>query len=483
MSKTDKPERKPPTDEQVAFLDLARTTSDNIMINAYAGTGKTDTIERAEEVVKQKPILYLVFNARNAKEAEGKMSSTTTVRTFNSMGHRIWAKCCSGNITLNKTKTQDILRAIIKDEIPDRETQQVIWSIFWQVIEGVGLAKNLGYVPEGKFPTARPIATQAMVASAMEEDPDDLTLDMIDTVLTRSIKAALAGSVDFNDQVYMPAIFPTVAVPQFPLTMVDERQDLNPVNEVLIRKLVKNRRLFCVGDRFQNIYGFRGAQSDGMDRSQQEFNMSSCKLTISFRCPSEIVKAARWRVKDFQWFKEGGVVRHLHELNSADIIDGSTFLCRNNAPLFALALKLLGAGHSVQVAGSDIGPKLLAIMKKLGSEDMSQAAALAAIDDWEAERLAKNSKSASDLAACMRVFLGYGSTLSQAIAYADHLFKQTGTIQLMTGHKSKGLEFDTVYHLDPWLLDDHEQDKNLHYVIQTRSRDQYFTIDSERIKW
>lgn len=480
-----KPDRKPPTDEQVAFLDLARTTSDNIMVNAYAGTGKTDTIERAEEVVKQKPILYLVFNKRNAEEATKRMSSTTTVRTFNSMGHRIWVKTVNANLKLDSKKVPDLIRGMI-DEVNDKETKSAMWAVFWQVVEGVALAKNNGYVPDGKFPTAKPITrNRNIVAAAMEEDPDDLTLDLIDSVLSRSILAAMQGFIDFNDQVYMPAIFPTTAVPQFPLTMVDEYQDLNPVNHVLLDKLVKNRRIFGVGDRFQNIYGFRGAKAKGMDDAQEHFSMVPAKLSISFRCPEEIVKAARWRVPDFKWFKEGGSVRHLHELDPDNIMDGSTILCRNNAPLFAVAIKLLGAGHSVSVAGSEIGPRLIAMMKKLGPEDMSQASALAAVDDWLAEKLAKNSASAPDLAACMRVFLGYGSTLSQAIAYADHLFKQTGTIQLMTGHKSKGLEFDCVYHLDPHLCDHRggEQDRNIHYVIQTRSRDQYFTIDSERILW
>ena len=84
----------------------------------------------------------------------------------------------------------------------------------------------------------------------------------------------------------------------------------------------------------------------------------------------------------------------------------------------------------------------------------------------------------------MRVFGEHGDSLGQAIGYAEHLFKQDGTIRLMTGHKSKGLEFDNVIWLDPWLLDmTAEQDMNLAYVIGTRSQNSLMMLDSNIIRW
>ena len=83
----------------------------------------------------------------------------------------------------------------------------------------------------------------------------------------------------------------------------------------------------------------------------------------------------------------------------------------------------------------------------------------------------------------MRVFARFGENLSQAVEYANHLFQQTGTIMLLTGHKAKGLEWNTVYHLDPWLLGEGEQEQNLAYVILTRAMDSYYEIDSREIRW
>jgi ATP-dependent exoDNAse (exonuclease V) beta subunit len=166
-----------------------------------------------------------------------------------------------------------------------------------------------------------------------------------------------------------------------------------------------------------------------------------------------------------------------------DFSDSATIICRNNAPLIRAAFQLLAAGHCVCVAGTDIGPKLIKTMTKLGSVDMTQAQTLSAIDDWLDAKLAKESKTAADYAECMKVFARHGSTLSTAIAYAEHLFKQDGTIRLLTGHKSKGLEFDHVYHLDQTLLKDRGQDRNIHYVIDTRSRDRLTYISTDSINW
>lgn len=466
-----------PTPEQEAIFDLGSGSTDNFMINALAGTGKTSTIEMLQRHVRQKPILYLVFNKKNADEAAKRMLSTTSVKTFNSLGHGIWARYRAKPLVVQPKKTQNILKEII-DETP-RHAQSELWASYWQVVDAVARAKALGYVPDNKYPNARRLCTQAELHRSLEERPDDLTSDLIEAVLFRSIQEAYNGHIDFNDQIYMPALFGGT-YPKFPLVAVDEYQDLNPTNHALLDRLVTGR-LIGVGDPWQNIYGFRGAKAGGMRDAVTNFNMKVMDLSVSFRCPQAIVENARWRVPHFKWMKEGGHVEQLDTLPLDSVPDNCIFLCRNNAPLFSLAFRLLIAGHSVNVAGSDIGPKIVGIMKRLGHQEMSQAQLLSAIDTWEEDKLSRESTTASDMAQCMRVFAQHGKTLSGACTYAEHLFAQSGTIKLMTGHKAKGLEFATVFHLNPDLCKSNEQDLNLRYVIQTRSQDKYFEVNSEKI--
>lgn len=128
-------------------------------------------------------------------------------------------------------------------------------------------------------------------------------------------------------------------------------------------------------------------------------------------------------------------------------------------------------------------------MKRLGSETMTQREVLDAISIWEGEQIEKGKAPAvvHDKAECFRVFAKFGNTLSQAVIYAEHLFKAKGPIQLLSGHKAKGLEWDTVYHLDPWRIpskwaqtpEDFEQEMNVDYVITTRAKRELILVNLE----
>lgn len=467
-----------PTDEQSAIVNRVLTTNDNIIIWSLAGTGKTSTLEMIQAEIKVKPILYIVFNKKNADEALEKFPSTTTVVTINGLGHRIWMKTIPHGIKLDPKKSGTILKDIIN--AAPRNAQGPIWDVYWDVIQAVALAKSLGYVPEGRYPMAKRLITRESFHASLEETPDELVADLIDAVLFTSIKQSYDGYIDFNDQIYMPGLFGG-AFPRYPLVKVDEAQDLNAINHEMLTQLGRNR-LIAVGDPWQSIYQFRGAVQGGMEKIKSRFGMTKMELSISFRCPEAVVAAARWRVPQLKAFKPGGEYAVLNNLHIRDIPDGAAIICRNNAPLFKLALRLLSARRSVSVAGSDIGPKIIATMKKLGDGDMDQESLLLRIEDWRAEKVSKNSTTAADTAECMRVFASFGKTLAQAIGTAEHMFKQHGAIRLLTGHKSKGLEWDTVYHLDPWLIGDDEQEQNLRYVITTRSLNRLFEVNSAQIK-
>jgi superfamily I DNA/RNA helicase len=128
-----------------------------------------------------------------------------------------------------------------------------------------------------------------------------------------------------------------------------------------------------------------------------------------------------------------------------------------------------------------MGPRIVTIMRKLGPEFMSQESLYSAIDDWEGEHLEKGSKTAHDVAECMRVFASTGPTLKHAIAYVDVIFEQEGTIELLTGHKAKGMEWNRVYFLDPFLIGKGEQEMNLRYVIMTRAKQELYMINTRDI--
>jgi len=303
------------------------------------------------------------------------------------------------------------------------------------------------------------------------------------------IRQSYAGLIDFDDQIYMPTLFGG-SFPQHRRVMVDEAQDLSPLNHAMLWKLVGPKcHLTAVGDPWQSIYAFRGADTGSMGKLRDRFSMHEMTLSVSFRCPINVVKNAHKRVPHMKWpeWAQPGIVERLKEWNATCIPDNSAIICRNNAPLLSVALCLLRAGRGVHLVGTDLGPQLVKALKRLGEDlQMPQEKVHEAINLWEQEKLrkARNAGVVADKAECLRVFANFGPTLGAAIAYCEHIFSTKGPIQLLSGHKSKGLEWDTVYHLDPqripspWSKDgeDLEQELNVRYVIETRAKKELYFV-------
>lgn len=492
-----------PTAEQQAIIDFGRSSFQSMLLNALAGAAKTSTLVMLAHSLPLQPILCIAFNKRIAEEMQKRMPSHVKCQTLNSLGHGVWAKVVGKRLTLDTSKTYDL----VKDET-DRlkgEEKSEAKSQMGSIMKGIGIAKASGFVPKSFASIATSLAEgddalYDLVAPAVDDEPTLLMLRLITVCLERSIKAAYAGIIDFDDQIYMSTLFGGV-FPRYPVVMVDEAQDLSPLNHVLLEKL-QAPRLIAVGDPWQSIYGFRGAHRNGMQALKEKFSMHELTLSVSFRCPISAVKRAHFRVPHFKWcdWAEEGSISRLEEWGPDDVPENAFIICRNNAPLFGAALRLIRGGRGVELVGRELGPGLIKVLKKLGPDDLKQEQVLVAIKAWEVEQLAKAKEarhsSIRDRAECLRVFAEFGANLFEAISYAEHLFSSAGTIKLMSGHKAKGLETDDVIHLDPWRIPskfacmaadagDHsklDQELNLRYVIETRWKKRLFLADLEKMK-
>lgn len=465
-----------PTSEQQAILDAAKTTTDNILISALAGSAKTTTLEMIAKALTAEPILSIAFNKKIADEMASRLPPHVVAKTINALGHGIWYNAIGKRLVINTKKNYETWKEVF-DTLPGPQKRDIPFA---EILQSISRAKNMGYIPPSHVYAARSLVTKEQFAESFEEEPDPYWLELIDVVMNKSIAEAYRGNIDFDDQVYCSALLGGT-FPRYPLVLVDEAQDLSLLNHAFIRKLVA-KRIIAVGDRNQAIYAFRGALSDSMDQLARAFSMTEKTLTISFRCPRSVVREAQTLVPSMQWpeWAIEGEVRHAASWDSSSIPEGAAVICRANAPLFKLAMMLLRQGRGCTIVGRDIGPGLIKILKGLGNEQMDQNSALKAIAKWEAEKKAKSRAKASieDRAESLRVFVAVGKTLSEAITYADHLFKQEGPVLLMTGHKAKGLEYDDVIFLDSWRTpskwaeseEDIKQEYNIQYVITTRAK-------------
>ena len=477
------------TEEQEAIIDFALgNPRKNLIIDALAGAAKTSTLRFLSKYLDIQPTLSVAFNKRIADEMSKVLPGHVRCATMNSVGHRTWTSAIGKRLTLDTRKNYDLIKGII-EALPRRE-RDAAYDQMGDLIKTLSRAKLQGYIPPG-LQMGRSLLSSEDFFASLEEEPDDWFCSIVNDALARGIKQAYAGLIDFDDQIYMPTLFGG-SFPQHARVLGDEAQDFSPLNQAMIEKLVGPSTWFCaVGDPWQSIYAFRGADTQSMNWLSQRFDMHRMTLSVSFRCPIAVVQNAHWRVPHMKWpsWAVQGEVKTLPEWDAKCIPDNSAIICRNNAPLMACALALLRAGRGVHLVGTDLGPQLIKALKKLGDEQMPQEKVYEAIDLWEQEKLrkARNAGTIADKAECLRVFAGFGPTLRAAIAYCEHLFAAKGTIQLLSGHKSKGLEWDTCYHLDahripsPWSKDGEalEQEYNVRYVIETRAKQNLYYVRLE----
>lgn len=79
---------------------------------------------------------------------------------------------------------------------------------------------------------------------------------------------------------------------RFAYILIDEFQDINPLQYETIKLLSGNRNLFAVGDDDQAIYGFRGSDPFIMKQFEKEFEAKVVRLSVNYRCSGRITKAA-----------------------------------------------------------------------------------------------------------------------------------------------------------------------------------------------
>lgn len=486
-----------PTIEQQNIIAAAKSPA-SIMVNALAGTGKTTTLTLLATALPSKPSLALAFNVKIKKELEKRFPPNFTVLTMNGLGHKAWS------FTIRKNKMfldEKKLGRITTEALKPFPSSKGAWNDIRQLVV---YAMQKGLVPS-QFQHAHSLVPDTpdnwqQIAQERDLDLTSEECKLSRRILIESIEEGFAAKISFDDQIYLPTVFKG-AFPKFEMVLVDEAQDLSPLNHEMLR-LCASGRLVVVGDPRQAIYAFRGADSSSMSniRALRE-DWIELPLNTTFRCPQSVV-ARQWNHAP-QYVaapsNPQGLIRDLTSQTPGassswtwdDIPSGDcAVLCRNNAPLVTMAFKLIRRGIGVNMLGRDIGRGLSSLCKKLSpDQSIPLPAAMTLLSEWYAREFSvaeankDNNKmdSLTDRFECVQAVAQNKNpaTLKNLIAELDNLFaNDSGRVTLATGHKSKGLEWDVVVHLDPWRVPSKfakspaeiQQEHNLRYVLETRTK-------------
>ena len=505
-----------PSEEQEAVREAIAKRSGSVMVEAGAGCAKSSTLEFSAPGVRV-PALALAFNKSIATELGRRLPPNFSAKTMNAVGHGAWGRSRPGLVfDMQPRKLGTLVSQVAKEWKAELTTDQ--WIGVRELVEKV---MQWGLVPsdDEEFPDGGMTsdAPQTWLDAAAEvglgEDPDNFLLDLAKNVLREDIRLARQGTISFDDQVYCSALLGG-KFPAFPVLMVDENQDLSPLNHRVLGKcLAPGGRLITVGDRHQAVYGFRGASGASaaqIRRLVPEGDWSDRTLMTTYRCPQSVVARQQRHVPGYTAAPEApeGLV---HTFPSAEGPDGTPWgwqdlqghlgvgrslavLCRNNAPLLQMAFRLIRRGVGVVMLGRDIGKGLVALCKKIAPQALPVDLFAGKLREWEERECALaeangkpgNKAGIRDKADCLRAVLE-GSTVRDSAALAkavEAIFaRESGLVTLSSIHRAKGLEWDVVLHLDPWRcqagirrcqamgdLQGETQERNLVYVCETRTR-------------
>ena len=477
---------------QEAIFDFINKRTENLLIQAVAGSGKSTTLVKIVELLnKNSNIIFLAFNVEIVKSLSGKIPSYAMVKTFHGLGfgniRKVYPK-----IKVNENKLFDLLK-IYRENNPEKNDEIKLNQNV--IIRLVNLIKDC-------------LLDCSMESIAFLTDKYNLTLNSDTLTILESVNYLFVNSIqdktqiDFSDMIYFPAMG-IVPCEKFDFILCDESQDLNPGQLALIDFSTKNNtRLIFVGDRNQSIYAFRGADIESMDKIKVKFNCVELPLSICYRCPNKTIQFINQKFPEINFEGRLNNIEGIWESINQDnfyrnITDESLALCRNNAPLIKPAYRLLSEGRKVIIKGKDIGINLISLIEKIAQKYKAEnlndfLESLSDYQNKESEKLTRLNQTRKletllDSIECIQNFSEDSDTISEIIEKIDRIFSDYSTsgITFSSIHKAKGLESDVVYLINPGLMpskqakteDELSQEYNLQYVAYTRNKKEFYEVE------
>jgi DNA helicase-2/ATP-dependent DNA helicase PcrA len=498
-------EAKPfnPSPYQQAIFDFIQTSTGNAVVLAVAGAGKTTTIVQALRYTSAgDKVAFVAFNRHIARELQARAPEHVNVSTLHSLGFsnlkRHYKKVrVAGEGADRRGKLERLMDdmprlAIPKDATPAEKSECRLKRSNFERL--VALAKATLVKADDRMQVQAMIARYGLDLNGHEDE----LAQLLPTVLAEC--QASPTLVDFDDMLWLPVAL-GLPLEQFDWLFVDECQDLNACQiEFVLRSVKPGGRVVAVGDPQQSLYGFRGADTEAVQRLIKALHAQTLPLSITYRCPRAHVELARPIVPQLEAAANAieGVIGNLTpEQFAQQVQPGDMVLCRTNAPLVAPAFNLIRQGVKAIVRGRDIGANLAALAKRFEGDTLAETEAN--LQDYyttERRRLERRQASEAQVQALddkvetLRAILEQCERPDQIAEKIELIFSDDNAgVVFSSVHRAKGLEAERVYILRPSLLPlkrkdmqpwELEQEHNCQYVAYTRSkRELYFITDDK----
>jgi superfamily I DNA/RNA helicase len=433
--------------------------SQNLVVVARAGSGKTTTILKAIDYAPEQRILLTAFNKPIQEELAARLTnSNAEASTLHSLGYR-YIRRKMGYIRLCK-----------KNDRAEWLAAQVSGGLGYGAQRLVALLVTKAREIEPTDATVDSLIELALDFDIVPEPGDNYGVDDIARATMRALGVALdrkgirETGIDFSDMIFLPLAMELLER-DFDMVVVDEAQDMSKSQLDLAQGVcTEGGRIVVVGDDRQAIYGFRGADAKSLARLKSELHAQELRLPRTYRCGLSIVAEAQRLVPDIEPNPHAGhgLVDSLDSMS--DLIEragpGDFILSRKNAPIAKVAMRLLRANKPAMIRGRAIGDSLKAMVRQLGkglaaNSMIALGVRLDAYEEKQTAQLLRLKKEERiellhDKCETLRYLMENAGDISNLLARLDYLFTDDPTTSVLcsTVHKAKGLEADRVFILD-----------------------------------
>jgi DNA helicase-2/ATP-dependent DNA helicase PcrA len=473
-----------PSEYQVAIYDWVKSHMADgggkraLVVKALAGSGKTTTgVKMLSFLSKDLDIIYLAFNNRIAEHMRTKLPDYVNCKTYHALGFAA-IRGFEKNVTVDKDKVNKII-----DRFLDPYSQRSLYSPIQQIVSLVKANLTSTSVEDLQFIVDR---------YGIELNGDaDMIFGVIPSIIEQC--KAMTNIIDFDDMCWLPVVL-DLPMKKFNFIFVDEAQDTNKVQIALaLMSMDEESRIVAVGDEYQSIYGFRGADVDAIPNLIQHFDADVLPLSVTYRCPRSHVLQINRLFPDigleFAPDAKDGIIRNItkadfiKEVKPADMV-----LCRTNAPLVPHAFSLIRDGLKAVILGRDIGTGLITMIRKTVKKQRISninelIVALTEYSSRESQKLSDQNKNAQaqalqDKTETIFALCDGIDTIDELEGKINSIFSDdVEGVVFSSVHKAKGLEAERVYILHSELMPhpmaksswEVQQENNIKYVAYTRS--------------
>lgn len=309
------------------------STPVHIMMRALAGSGKTTMLKHLASFREaSQRIVYMAFNKKNAVEGAKKLPREVASMTT----HRFCGMWLRDNMKLPQRQDSGKNYRIMEEVYPliDRrnKARKRVRSASFRLLN---LSKHYACRPDDGDAIK---AVMDKYTFDLESDGEAMTVvENVMEALSMSLPGKLDGMIyNYDDMLWWPIVL-GLDPPKYDVLLADEVQDFNRCQiEIVQRMMDQGCRVVAVGDPFQAVYRFRGADNKafGLLAETLASGDAGCQelvLPTNYRCGKAHIK----------YVQEHTIVKEIEAAPTA--LEGRIEHCTYDGLLDLLAEELLPA--------------------------------------------------------------------------------------------------------------------------------------------